>query len=215
MTARADQAQRKRVAVLISGRGSNMSALIDATRNPDYPAEIALVISNKPDAAGLEIARKHCIATLSFSQKAFETRDAFDQAIHKALQDKSIELVALAGFMRILTPRFCQQWLGRMINIHPSLLPAFKGLDTHRQVLAAGAREHGCSVHFVTPELDDGPVILQASIAVLPDDDEESLAASVLAEEHRIYPEALAMLADGRCDIMREALSRMALVSPQ
>jgi phosphoribosylglycinamide formyltransferase 1 len=205
--------QRKRVAVLISGRGSNMSALIAAAAKADDPARIALVISNKADAPGLMIAQEHGIKTISFAQKSFETREAFDQAMHQALLAEEIEIVALAGFMRILSPWFCTQWLGRMINIHPSLLPAFKGLDTHARALAAGVKEHGCSVHFVTPALDDGPVILQARVPVLPGDNESTLAARVLAEEHRIYPQALAMLADGRCDTMRASLSRAGLAS--
>jgi phosphoribosylglycinamide formyltransferase-1 len=186
---------RKRVAVLISGRGSNMAALIEAAKAPDYPAEIALVASNKADAAGLKHANAQGIPTFAVSHKGFPDRESFDRAIHAALQEKRIELVALAGFMRVLSPWFCRQWEGRLINIHPSLLPKFKGVDTHRRALEAGETEHGCTVHFVTPELDDGPPIMQAKVRVRDDDDPDSLAARVLAEEHRIYPLALAMVA--------------------
>jgi len=198
MTKTPQPATRKRVAVLISGRGSNMAALIEASAMPGYPAAIAVVISNKPDAAGLDFARKSGIPTATLTQKSFPSREEFDRAVHAVLLARNIEIVALAGFMRILSPWFCEQWQGRMINIHPSLLPAYKGLDTHARALAAGEKEHGCTVHFVTPALDDGPTILQARVPVLADDTEATLAARVLAEEHRIYPEALAMLAGGR-----------------
>jgi phosphoribosylglycinamide formyltransferase 1 len=183
---------RKRVAVLISGRGSNMAALVEAAKAADYPAEIVLVASNKPEAAGLIFAREQGIATFAASHKGFPDRQSFDQVIHQKLEESRIDLVALAGFMRVLSPWFCRQWEGRLINIHPSLLPKFKGVDTHRRALEAGEKEHGCTVHFVTPELDDGPAILQARVPILPGDDESSLAARVLKEEHRIYPLALA-----------------------
>ena len=186
---------RKRVAVLISGRGSNMAALVEAAKAADYPAEIALVASNKPDAEGLSFARQQGIATFAVSHKGFADRESFDRAIQAQLLENSIDLVALAGFMRVLSPWFCRQWAGRMINIHPSLLPEFKGVDTHQRALDAGVHEHGCSVHYVTPDLDDGPVILQARVPVLPDDDAITLAARVLKEEHRIYPLALALAA--------------------
>jgi phosphoribosylglycinamide formyltransferase 1 len=189
---------RKTVAVLISGRGSNMAALIEAAEMPDYPARIALVLSNQADAGGLEIARNAGVQTAFLSQKSFATREEFDRAVHAVLIARKIEIVALAGFMRILSPWFCEQWKGRMINIHPSLLPLYKGVDTHKRVLAAGDKEHGCTVHFVTPELDDGQTILQARVPVLSHDDETSLAARVLAQEHEIYPKALALVADGR-----------------
>jgi phosphoribosylglycinamide formyltransferase 1 len=198
MNSKASILQRKRVAILISGRGSNMAALIEAAEMPSYPATISLVISNKADAGGLELARNAGVQTAFISQKSFPTREAFDQAVHDVLIARKIEIVALAGFMRILSPWFCEQWRGRMINIHPSLLPAYKGVDTHARVLAAHEKEHGCTAHFITPELDDGPTILQARVPVLPHDDESSLAARVLAQEHVIYPRALAMLADGR-----------------
>jgi phosphoribosylglycinamide formyltransferase 1 len=192
---------RKRVAVLISGRGSNMAALIEAAQMPGFPAVIALVLSNKAEAGGMEIARNAGVQTAFLSQKSFPSRESFDQAVHDVLIARKIEIVALAGFMRILSPWFCEQWRGRMINIHPSLLPAFKGMDTHARVLAAGEEEHGCTVHFVTSELDDGPTILQARVPVLAGDTETSLAERVLAEEHIIYPKALAMLADGRAKL--------------
>jgi phosphoribosylglycinamide formyltransferase 1 len=187
--------RRRNVAVLISGRGSNMAALVEAANAPDYPAKITFVMSNKLDAVGLDIARQHGIETLAFSHKSFETREKFDNTMHDALKARDIEIIALAGFMRVLSPWFCQQWQGRMINIHPSLLPSLKGLDTHKRALEAGVKEHGCTVHFVTPDLDDGAIILQAKVPVLPTDDEESLASRVLAQEHILYPQALAKIA--------------------
>jgi phosphoribosylglycinamide formyltransferase-1 len=192
---------RKRVAILISGRGSNMAALIDAAAEPGYPAEIALVISNRPDAKGLEYAKSRKIETIVVDHRKFENRGAFDRAVDERLRAARIEIVCLAGFMRLLTEAFVEQWRGRMLNIHPSLLPAFKGLDTHARALAAGTKTHGCSVHFVAPELDSGPVILRAEVPVLPGDDAKSLAARVLAEEHRIYPVALRLVAEGRVKV--------------
>jgi phosphoribosylglycinamide formyltransferase 1 len=188
---------RKRVAVLISGRGSNMAALVEAAKSEDYPAEIALVASNRPEAEGLTFARTQGIATFAVSHKGFADRESFDKVMHQKLTESGIELVALAGFMRVLSPWFCRAWQGRLINIHPSLLPDFKGVNTHRRALEAGAKEHGCTVHFVTPELDDGPTIMQARVPVLPGDDETSLSERVLREEHRIYPLALAKVAHG------------------
>jgi phosphoribosylglycinamide formyltransferase-1 len=195
---------RKRVAILISGRGSNMAALIDAARKPDYPAEIVLVISNRPDAAGLVSARQKGIQTAVVDHKAFATREAFDAALEARLARARVEIVCLAGFMRMLSSPFVERWRGRVLNVHPSLLPALKGLDTHARALAAGVRLHGCTVHFVAPELDSGPIILQAEVPVLDGDDEKSLAARVLAEEHRIYPEALKLLAEGRLKVEGE-----------
>lgn len=190
---------RKRCAILISGRGSNMVSLVEAARAADYPAEIALVLSNIPDAGGLERARDFGIATASVDHRAFgKDREAFERAMNETLRVNQIELIALAGFMRILTPWFVRRWEGRMLNIHPSLLPLFKGVHTHRQALEAGVSEHGCSVHFVVPELDAGPVIRQARVPVLPGDDETTLAARVLVEEHLLYPLALADVASGR-----------------
>jgi phosphoribosylglycinamide formyltransferase-1 len=186
---------RRRVAILISGRGSNMAALIDAARAQDYPAEIVLVLSNRAEAPGLDYARARGVATTVVEHRKFATRDAFDAEIDAKLAAAGVELVCLAGFMRLLSTPFVERWRGRMLNVHPSLLPAYKGLDTHARVLADGAHEHGCTVHFVEPDLDSGPIILQAKVPVLRDDDEKSLAARVLAEEHRIYPQALKLLA--------------------
>ena len=187
---------RRRVAILISGRGSNMAALIEAARAKDYPAEIVLVVSNRPDAAGLEFAARHGIATFIVDHKQFANREAFDATLQETLERARIEIVCLAGFMRMLTTPFVEQWRGRMLNIHPSLLPEFKGLDTHARALAAGVKEHGCTVHFVVPELDSGPIVLQEKVPVFAGDSEATLAARVLAAEHRIYPAALRMVAE-------------------
>lgn len=185
-----------RVAILISGRGSNMAALIRAAEAADYPAKIALVISNVEDAGGLTIAQAAGIPTLALDHKPYgKDRAAYDAAMQEQLEAHRIELVCLAGFMRILSPQFCETWEERMLNIHPSLLPALKGLDTHKRVLEAGEREHGCTVHYVTPGLDEGPVILQARVPIRADDTEDTLAARVLVEEHRIYPQALQKIA--------------------
>ena len=187
--------KKARTAVLISGRGSNMMALVDAARDPGFPAEIVCVVSNKPDAKGLDFAAANGIPTKVIDHKAYATREAFEAALDDHLRAMKVEIIALAGFMRVLTAGFIAGWEGRMINIHPSLLPAYKGLHTHERVLADGAKTHGCSVHLVTAELDDGPVLLQKAVPVLPDDTPDSLAARVLIEEHKIYPKALAMLA--------------------
>jgi len=193
---------RKRTAILISGRGSNMTALIEAARDARYPAEIALVLSNRPDAAGLQRAAEAGIATAIVDHKAYgKDRAAFEHALQEVLTAHRIELVCLAGFMRILTAWFVAQWPERMLNIHPALLPAFKGLDTHRRALEAGVREHGATVHFVVPEMDSGPIIARARVPVLPDDTEDALAARVLAMEHRIYPLALKLVASGRVQV--------------
>lgn len=186
---------KARVGVLISGRGSNMMALVEAARDPAYPAEIVCVVSNRADAKGLEYAASHGIAAELINHKHFATRESFEAALDAYLRKMNVEIIACAGFMRILTPGFISGWLGRMINIHPSLLPAYKGLHTHERALADGAKVHGCTVHHVTAELDAGPVILQAQVPVLPDDTPDTLSARVLSEEHRIYPQALAMLA--------------------
>jgi phosphoribosylglycinamide formyltransferase 1 len=185
---------RLKLGVLISGRGSNLQALIDASAVPDYPAEIVLVISNKADAAGLARAKAASIPSLTVSHR----QPDFEAAIDVALRGAGVELVCLAGFMRILSAAFVAKWQDRVINIHPSLLPAFPGLDTHRRVLAAGVKETGCTVHFVTAALDAGPIILQEKVPVLPGDDEDRLAARVLAAEHRIYPRAVRLLAERR-----------------
>lgn len=174
-----------------------MLSLIEAASRPDYPAEIALVLSNRPDAAGLARAGDFGIETVALDHKLYPDRPSFDAALHAILTSRAIELVCLAGFMRILTDELVARWPGRMINIHPSLLPAYKGLDTHARALAAADDVHGCTVHFVVPELDSGPIIAQARIPILPNDTEATLAARVLAEEHRLYPEALRLVASG------------------
>jgi formyltetrahydrofolate-dependent phosphoribosylglycinamide formyltransferase len=187
--------RKPRVAILISGRGSNMEALIKAAAAADYPAEIALVISNKEDAAGLEVARGLGVEALAIAAKPFgRDREAHERAIDAALVDRGIEIVCLAGYMRLLTPYLVGRWAGRMLNIHPSLLPAYPGVDTHARVLAAGEAAHGCTVHLVTEEMDAGPVLAQARVPVLPGDTETMLAARVLEQEHRLYPAALAGL---------------------
>ncbi len=188
---------KRRVAILISGRGSNMRTLVEAARAPDYPAEIVGVLSNKADAEGLAFARGAGIPTAVRSLRDYPDKDAADAAIEAVLRGWGAELVCLAGFMRILSPGFAARWSGRILNIHPSLLPLHKGLHTHEQALADGVAEHGCTVHFVTPGMDEGPPILQARVPVLAGDTAEALAARVLAEEHRIYPLALAMVARG------------------
>ncbi|MCR6634802.1 phosphoribosylglycinamide formyltransferase [Devosia sp.] len=192
---------RKKVGVLISGRGSNMSALIEATKAPDYPAEIVGVLSNRAAAPGLLTARENGIATASLAQSKFPSREMFEDTMTQILESWEVDYVCLAGFMRILGEDFVLRWQGRMVNIHPSLLPLYKGLDTHARVLAAGDAEHGCTVHFVTPGLDEGPAILQARVPVLPGDTPETLTARVLVEEHKIYPQALAMLARGEVSL--------------
>jgi phosphoribosylglycinamide formyltransferase 1 len=194
---------KQRVAVLISGRGSNMAALIEAAKDERFPAEIVLVMSNRPAAAGIAVARAAGLATAVIDHATYgKDRDAFERAMQAELDAHAVDLVCLAGFLRLLTPRFVGHWRGRMINIHPALLPAFKGLDTHARALAAGVKIHGASVHFVVPDMDSGPVIAQGAIAVRDDDTAETLAERVLAIEHRIYPAALALLAAGRIEIV-------------
>jgi phosphoribosylglycinamide formyltransferase-1 len=190
---------RKRVAVLISGRGSNLAALLEAVRAEDYPAEIALVISNRPNALGLDRASAAGVATLVVDHTRFgKDRAGFETALQKELEARAIDLVCLAGFMRLLTETLVERWRGRMINIHPALLPSFRGLDTHARALAAGVKLHGATVHFVVPEMDGGEIIAQGAIPVRDDDTEDTLAARVLAVEHRIYPNALRLLAQGK-----------------
>jgi phosphoribosylglycinamide formyltransferase-1 len=186
---------RRRTAILISGRGSNMAALIGAARAPEFPAEIALVLSNRSEAGGLALARQAGVATAVVDHKIYAGRDEFEASMQALLDIHRIELICLAGFMRILSAPFVTRWRGRIINIHPSLLPAFRGLNTHARALAAGARVHGCTVHFVEPELDSGPIIVQASVEVRDDDTPEALGARVLAQEHVLYPAALALVA--------------------
>jgi phosphoribosylglycinamide formyltransferase-1 len=191
--------RRKRVAVLISGRGSNMAALTEAARSPHYPAEIVLVAANRPGAAGLAHAQASGIPVAVVDHARFGVdREAFERALDRLLEEHGVEIVCLAGFMRLLTPWLVSRWEDRMLNIHPALLPAFKGLDTHARALAAGVRIHGASVHFVSAEMDSGPILVQGAVAVHEDDDAERLAARVLAVEHRIYPMALALVAAGR-----------------
>jgi phosphoribosylglycinamide formyltransferase 1 len=190
---------KKRVAVLISGRGSNMTALIAAAKAEDYPAEIVLVVSNRPEAAGLACARAEGVATAAVDHAAFGgDREAFERALDAALEAHRIDLVCLAGFMRLLTPWFVTRWTGRMLNIHPSLLPQFKGLHTHRRALEAGVKKHGATVHFVVPEMDAGPIVAQDWVTVRDGETEGTLAERVLEIEHRIYPRALRAVAEGR-----------------
>jgi phosphoribosylglycinamide formyltransferase 1 len=197
---------RKRVAVLISGRGSNMAALIEAAKDKNYPAEIALVVSNVAAAGGLQTAQSAGVATAVVNHKKSGKlpkldRAAFERALQAVLQQHRIDIVCLAGFMRLLSADFVGQWQDRMLNIHPALLPAFKGLDTHKRALEAGVMQHGATVHFVVPEMDSGPIVAQEAVEVRPDDTEVTLAARVLAVEHRIYPLALKLLAEGRVHI--------------
>jgi phosphoribosylglycinamide formyltransferase-1 len=189
---------RRKVAVLISGRGSNMQALVRACAAPDYPAEVVLVLSNRADAAGLDFAREAGIATAVVSHKDFPDRASFDAAMDAEIRRHDAELICLAGFMRLLDARIIEAWRDRMINIHPSLLPSFRGLDTHARALEAGVKLAGCSVHFVRAEVDTGPIIAQAAVPVLPGDSPDSLAARILEQEHLIYPMALRLLAEGR-----------------
>lgn len=200
---------RKRTAILISGRGSNMTALIESAKDASFPAEIVLVVSNRPDAGGLQRAASEGIATELVDHTHFpKDREGFERALQAVLTKHRIEIVCLAGFMRILTAWFVSRWSGRLLNIHPALLPAFKGLDTHARAIEAGVKEHGATVHFVVPEMDAGPIIAQGAVPVLPGDSEEALARRVLAIEHCIYPVALRLVAsgqvrmeDGRCVI--------------
>lgn len=188
--------KKARTAVLISGRGSNMMALVEAARDSAYPAEIVCVVSNRADAKGLDFAAANGIPARLIDHKAFASREAFEAALDAYLRSMNVGIIALAGFMRVLTAGFISGWQGRMINIHPSLLPDYKGLHTHERALADGAKRHGCSVHLVTAELDGGPVLLQAEVPVLEGDTAEALSRRVLKEEHRIYPQALALLAN-------------------
>jgi len=184
---------RLRLAILISGRGSNMEAILDAAQDPAYPAKPVLVLSNRPDAKGLETAARAGIPTAAIDHKTYgKDREAFERAMQDQLKEADVEIIALAGFMRVLTPWFVNKWQGRMVNIHPSLLPKYKGLDTHQRALDAGDTEAGCTVHWVSPGVDDGEIIQQASLPILPGDTADSLAARLLPVEHQLYPEALA-----------------------
>jgi phosphoribosylglycinamide formyltransferase-1 len=190
---------KSRVAILISGRGSNMAALIEAAKAKDFPAEIAVVISNRADAAGLERARTSGVATEILESKPFgKDRAAFEKVLEEKLAQHRVELICLGGFMRLFTAEFVQRWYGRMLNIHPSLLPSFPGLDPHGQALKAGVKISGATVHFVIPETDAGPIVMQGAVGVHNDDTAEALSERILTVEHRIYPEALRLLASGR-----------------
>jgi phosphoribosylglycinamide formyltransferase-1 len=192
---------RRRTAILISGRGSNMRSLIEAARAPDFPAEIALVASNRPDAPGLAIAKQAGVATAAVDHKIYAGREEFETSLQKLLDIHRIELVCLAGFMRMFTPGFVERWSGRLINIHPALLPAYRGLHTHERALADGVKIHGCTVHFVVPGMDEGPIIAQAAVPVRDGDTAESLSARVLEQEHILYPQALRIVASGEYSV--------------
>jgi phosphoribosylglycinamide formyltransferase-1 len=214
---------RTRVAILISGRGSNMAALIKATRADGFPAEIAVVISNRADAAGVALAEAEGIPTVTIESKPFgKDRAGFETKLQSALEDRRIELICLGGFMRLFTAEFVQRWYGRMLNIHPSLLPSFPGLDPHAQALHAGVKVSGATVHLVTPETDAGPIVMQGVVEVRDDDTPDRLSARILEIEHQIYPEALRLLASGKlrldgdiCRLVGEADARGTLISPQ
>jgi phosphoribosylglycinamide formyltransferase-1 len=199
---------RKRVGVLISGRGSNLQALIEACVGRDYPAEIVLVISNVPGASGLARAERAGIATRTINHKDFTSREAFDAALDQALKDANVELLCNAGFLRLHSEGFVANWLNRHLNIHPSLLPAFKGLGAHARVLTSGVTLTGCTVHFVRPAMDEGPIVAQAAVPVLADDTHDSLAARVLEAEHHLYPHALRLVASGALRVEGETIVR-------
>lgn len=188
---------RKRIVVLISGRGSNMAALVEAARSPTYPGEVVAVLSDKADAAGLSFAAEAGIETAAFPRKAYGSKTEHEAALIDAIDDARPDLVCLAGFMRVLSAAFVARYAGRLVNIHPSLLPKFPGLDTHARAITAGEPTHGCTVHFVTEEVDAGPIIAQASVSIGPGDTPETLVARVLAEEHKLYPKAVAMVLAG------------------
>jgi phosphoribosylglycinamide formyltransferase-1 len=206
---------RLKTAVLISGRGSNLQALLDAAADPAYPAEIVLVLSNVPGAYGLERAKKAGIATAVVDHKQFPDRPSFERALDARLKEAGAQFLCLAGFMRLLTPEFVTPWQDRLINIHPSLLPSFKGLHTHERALAAGVRFAGCTVHFVRPATDDGPIIIQAAVPVHAGDTPDSLAARVLEAEHRIYPLALALVATGRARVAGDGVEILGMEAPE
>ncbi len=194
-------APKKRTAILISGRGSNMKRLVEAAGRPDYPAEIAVVISNRPDAEGIAWAKEQGLPAIAMDHKLYSDRAHFESQLHGILTTSRIDIVCLAGFMRLMTPEFVELWRDRMLNIHPALLPAFKGLDTHARALAEGVKFAGCTVHLVRPEMDEGPILGQAAVPVLATDTESDLAARVLAAEHRLYPRILELFASGQIAI--------------
>jgi phosphoribosylglycinamide formyltransferase-1 len=213
---------RKRIGILISGRGSNMRSLVEASRDPAYPAEVVVVVSNRPDAPGLAWAQQEGLQTLVIDHKDFASREQFDAALHGALTNAGAEIVCCAGFMRLMTPELVTRWEGRMLNIHPSLLPAFRGLNPQEQALAAGVRISGCTVHYVVPEMDAGPIIAQAAVPVLGSDTPATLASRILAAEHKLYPHALRLVASGevwleqgRTRVPREAGPDTVLFSPR
>jgi len=191
-----------KLGILISGRGSNMQALVNAAKTPGYPAKVACVISNEPDAKGLDFAREAGIPALVVNHRDFKkNREAFEKVLDEKLKEYGVELVCLAGFMRLVTGWFVDQWMDRLVNIHPSLLPAFPGIHVHEQVIAYGAKFSGCTIHFVRAEMDHGPIIIQAAVPVHPDDDADTLAARILESEHKIYPLAVRMIAEGRVNV--------------
>ena len=192
---------KTKLAILISGRGSNMQALIDACAQPDFPAEIALVLSNRPDAGGLDRAKEAGLPTAIVDHAGYETREAFEAVMSDLIEASGAQLVCLAGFMRLLTPDFVNHWRDRLINIHPSLLPSFPGLHTHERAIEAGVKLHGCTVHFVRAEMDNGPIIGQATVPVLSGDTPEDLAARVLAAEHKLYPACVKLVASGKARV--------------
>jgi phosphoribosylglycinamide formyltransferase-1 len=198
-------ARRMTVGVMISGRGSNLQALLDACARPDYPARVVLVVSNRPDAPGLARAEAAGVPTQVIDHRDYASRETFDAAVTEAFEAAGVELICMAGFLRLLTEGFVDRWRDRLINIHPAILPAFKGLDTHARALATGAKLHGCTVHYVRFDMDTGPIVGQAAVPVLPDDDEARLAARVLAAEHRLYPRCLRLIAEGRVRIAGDA----------
>ncbi len=204
-----------KVGALISGRGTNLQALIDAAADPDFPAEVVLVVSNQPDAAGLARAAAAGIPAVTVDHRAYDGREAFEEAMTAALTAAGVELICLAGFMRILTESFVDHWWDRLINIHPSLLPAFRGLHVHERVLEHGTRFSGCSVHYVRPAMDDGPIIVQAAVPVLSDDTAETLAERVLAEEHIVYPLAVRLIAEGRVRVVGERVTITGALAPR
>ena len=210
-----------KLAVLISGRGSNLQALIDACKDDDFPAEIVMVLSNKADAYGLERAKEADIPTAVLSHKDFDDRESFDEAMSEIIEGTGAELVCLAGFMRLLSDGFVRKWRDKLINIHPSLLPAYKGLHVHERMIEEGARFGGCTVHFVRPAMDEGPIIVQAAVPIFQDDDADTLAGRILEQEHVIYPQAVRYIAEGRVRVSAErviiedvALPVGALVNP-
>ncbi|PWE17331.1 phosphoribosylglycinamide formyltransferase [Marinicauda salina] len=206
---------KTKIAALVSGRGSNLQALIDACAEPDFPAEIALVLSNKAGARGLERARDAGLETKFIDHTLFDDREAYEREVDAALREAGAKFVCLAGFMRILTPWFVDKWKNQLLNIHPSLLPAFKGVHTHERAIETGVRIHGATVHFVRPEMDDGPIIGQAAVPVLPDDDPDTLAARVLEAEHKLYPACVRLVVEGKARVTRERVRMEAAVAAE